>query len=70
MTDLPPSALNRLEVLMRQYFGGQPFYIAKRGATALEAASEIDLQMTAAEIAAKLGVTVRHARRVLKRRMG
>lgn len=68
LPDVPPEMWARLERAIRQNFGAQRVYIASqkkgRHLAVLESSPEND----AAKIAAMLGVTVQHARRLKKLR--
>lgn len=70
LPQVPHETWLRIERNLRGEHGGQETYIPRRRKASLlerlEAAQQADADMTTEEIAAKLGISVRHARRIKK----
>lgn len=65
---VPPEKWAAIEQALRAEHGGAEHYIARRSKASLlgqlDAAVQQDQDMTAAQLAQRLGVTVRHAKRL------
>ena len=65
---VPASKWAAIEQALRAEHGGGEHYIARRSKASmlaqLEAAQTVETEMTAAQLAERLGVTVRHAKRL------
>lgn len=65
--DVPEEAWGRIERALRLDFGGQrPYIAAQKKRAHLEALAAASSNLDAARLAAKLGISVRHMRRIKK----
>lgn len=67
MPDVPPEVWERFACLASLRFGASRIYIAsQKKRRHLDAMADVDADQEAEQVAAKLGVSVRHARRLRK----